>query len=280
MNAVQQTEHAADPAVALARQIREHVLRMTHRARSSHIGSCLSVAELLAVLYGEWLDVDPQRVDDPDRDRFILSKGHAAAALYAVLAERGFAPVEQLETFYADGSRLIGHVSHTAMPGIEVSTGSLGHGLAIGSGMALTARRDGRSARTVVLMSDGECDEGSIWEAALFAGHHRLDNLVAIVDVNGIQSLGSVNDVLRLEPFADKWRAFGWSTREIDGHDCAAIRQALADVPLDAGRPTCILAHTTKGKGVSFMENQLLWHYRAPSTEELAAALREIEARA
>ena len=270
----------ADPAVALAKRIREHVLRMTYRARSSHVGSCLSIAELLAVLYGEWLDVDPRRADDPHRDRFVLSKGHAAAALYAVLAERGFAPVDSLGTFYADGSPLIGHVSHTAMPGIEVSTGSLGHGLAIASGMALTAKRDGRRSRSVVLLSDGECDEGSIWEAALFAGHHRLDNLVAIVDFNGIQSLGTVNDVLRLEPFADKWRAFGWSTREIDGHDCAAIRKALAEVPFDAGRPTCIIAHTTKGKGVSFMEHQLLWHYRAPSTEELAAALLELEARA
>jgi len=171
-------------------------------------------------------------------------------------------------------------VSHTAAAGIEVSTGSLGHGLALGSGMALAARRDGCGARAVVLMSDGECDEGSIWEAAMFAGHQRLDNLVAIVDFNGIQSLGHVSDVLRLDPFADKWRAFGWSTREIDGHDCAAIREALARVPFEAGRPTCVIAHTTKGKGVSFMENQIVWHYRSPSTDELATALLELEARA
>jgi len=265
-------------APTLARQIRAHVLRMTNRAGSSHVGSCLSVADLLAVLYAGWLRVDPSRPVDPERDRFILSKGHACAALYAVLAERGFFPVERLETFYADGSRLIGHVSHTAAPGIEASTGSLGHGLAIGCGMAMTAAVDRRSSRTVVLMSDGECGEGSIWEAALLAAHQRLDRLVAIVDANRLQGLGEVNDVLRIEPLADKWRAFGWSVRDIDGHDCDEIRAALEAMPFETGRPSCLIARTVKGKGVSFMEDQLSWHYRAPTDDDLVVALREIEA--
>lgn len=268
---------AADAAVLLARRIRRHVLRMTHRAASSHVGSCLSIAELLAVIYGEWLRVDPMRPDAPDRDRFILSKGHACAALYAALAECRFFPVALLDTFYADGSKFLGHVAHTAAPGIEVSTGSLGHGLALGGGMALAMKRDGRSGRTVVLMSDGECDEGSVWEAALFAGHHHLDNLVAIVDFNGIQSLGNVSEVLGLEPFGDKWRAFGWSTQEIDGHDCDGIRRTLAALPSEPGRPSCVVARTVKGKGISFMEDRLAWHYRAPSAEELEAALSELE---
>lgn len=267
-----------DRVTALARAIRRHVLRMTHRAGSSHVGSCLSIADLLAVLYGEWLQVDPARPGDPDRDRFILSKGHACAALYAVLAERGFFPIDWLDTFYADGSRLLGHVAHTAAPGIEVSTGSLGHGLALGCGMAMTARIDGRPSRAVVLMSDGECDEGSVWEAALFAAHQRLENLTAVVDCNGLQGLGEIDQVLGLEPFADKWRSFGWGVEEIDGHDCEAIRRTLAAVPFEPGRPTCIIARTVKGKGVSFMENQVPWHYRSPTSDELVVALREIEA--
>jgi transketolase len=264
------------PASELARRIRRHSVLMTSRANASHIGSSLSMADLLAVLYSEFLRFDPQRPDWPDRDRFILSKGHGCAALYAVLAETGYFPVERLETFYQDGSPLAGHATHKDVAGVEVSTGSLGHGLSLGTGMALAGKRDGKSHRVWVLLSDGECDEGSTWEPALFAPHHRLDNLIAMVDYNKIQSFGTVKEVLDLEPLADKWRAFGWGVREIDGHDLAAIREAFAAVPFAPDRPSCIVAHTIKGKGVSYMENQLLWHYRAPRGADLETALREI----
>lgn len=264
------------PAAELARRIRLHSVLMTSRANASHIGSSLSMADLMAVLYGEFLRFDPQRPDWADRDRFILSKGHGCAALYAVLAETGYFPVERLETFYQDGSPLAGHATHKDVPGVEVSTGSLGHGLSLGTGMALAAKRDGKDWRVWCVVSDGECDEGSTWEAALFAPHHRLDNLVVIVDYNKIQSFGTVKEVLDLEPLAEKWRAFGWGVREIDGHDLGAIREAYAAVPFVPERPSCIVAHTIKGKGVSYMENQLLWHYRAPRGADLETALRDL----
>jgi transketolase len=273
---------ASHPAAELARKIRRHCVLMTSRANASHIGSSLSTADLLAVLYGKFLRFDPQRPDWPDRDRFILSKGHGCAALYAVLAECGYFPVERLDTFYQDGSPLAGHATHKDVAGVEVSTGSLGHGLSLGAGMALAAKRDRRDRRgqedrrVWCMLSDGECDEGSVWEAALFAPHHRLDNLVAILDYNKIQSFGAVKDVLDLEPLGEKWRAFGWGVREIDGHDLAAIEQAYAAVPFVPGKPSCIVAHTVKGKGVSYMEGKLLWHYRAPRGEDLQAALREL----
>jgi transketolase len=269
---------AVDDPKLLAARIRTNVLRMIHRAKSSHVGSALSMAELLAVLYGRVLRMRPNQPNWSERDRFVLSKGHACAALYVVLADRGFFPADWLETFYQDGSKLAGHVTHTHIPGIEVSTGSLGHGLPIATGMALAGKRDQSSYRVFALLSDGECDEGSTWEAALFAPHHRLDNLIAIVDYNKIQSLGSVKEVLDLEPFADKWRAFGWAVREIDGHNVEQIEEAFVGSPFETGRPTCIIAHTIKGKGVSFMENNLLWHYRAPSNEELRQALLELGA--
>lgn len=262
---------------ACARNIRRDVLLMVNKARSSHIGSSYSMAELLAVLYSGVLRIDPSRPDWKGRDRFILSKGHACAGLYAVLAERGFFPRSWLDGFYQDGSRLYGHITHSGIPGVEVSTGSLGHGLPIGCGMALAAKRDGSNYRVFTLLSDGECDEGSIWEAAMFAGHHRLDNLVAIIDYNKIQSLGTVKDTLDLEPFADKWRAFGWGVQEIDGHDVREVEEALTGVPFSKGRPSCVIAHTIKGKGVSFMEHQVLWHYRAPDPEEFSKAIAELE---
>jgi transketolase len=248
---------------------------MVHRANSSHIGSCLSAADLLAVLYGSILRLDPKRPAWEDRDRFILSKGHAAAILYAVLAETGFFSRKLLDTFCQTGSPQLGHASHH-VPGVEVSTGSLGHGLPIGCGMALSAIRDGRFHRVFVMLSDGELDEGSNWEAILFAGHHKLDNLIAIVDSNKIQSFGSVTEVLDLEPLAAKWRAFGWAVREIDGHECEQVEAALQALPAEHGRPSAIIAHTVKGKGVSFMENDLLWHYRSPSAGELSSALAEL----
>jgi transketolase len=262
---------------ALARRIRRHAICMAARARSSHVGTCLSMADLLAVLYGRALRVRPHEPEWPGRDRFILSKGHGGAGLYATLAERGFFPLAWLEEFCADGSRLMGHVSHVGVPGVEVSTGSLGHGLPIACGMALSLHREQSDARVFALMSDGECDEGSVWEAALFAAHHRLENLVVLVDYNKIQSLGRVEDILGLEPFTDKWCAFGWAARTIDGHDVNAIADVLGAIPAEPGRPTCVIAHTVKGRGVSFMENTVLWHYRAPAGEELRLALAEID---
>ncbi len=263
----------------LVRRIRYHTLLMIHRAKSSHIGTNYSAAELLAVLYGKILSIDSQNPNWPGRDRFILSKGHGCASFYATLAERGFFPLEWLETFYQNGSLLAGHVTHTNVPGVEVSTGSLGHGLSLGTGMALAAKRDDKTYRIFVLLSDGECDEGSTWEAVLFAPQHKLDNLIAIVDYNKIQSLGTVKEVMDLDPFADKWRAFGWTVKEIDGHDLEQIEATLSTVPFELGRPSCVIAHTVKGKGVSFMENKLLWHYRSPQGEEFEAALAELEAK-
>lgn len=261
----------------LAKQIRIDALKMIYRARSAHVGGAFSMADLLAVLYGEALRIDPAQPDDPTRDRFVLSKGHACSSLYAVLAARGFFPRELLDTFYQDGTTLAGHVT-TGVPGVELSTGSLGHGLPVSVGMALALKRDGNPARVFTMLSDGECDEGSNWEAILFAPHHRLDNLTVIVDYNKIQSLGTVTEVMALEPFADKWRAFGWSVREIDGHDLSQISATLGAVPFETGRPSCVIAHTVKGKGVSFMQDLLLWHYHCPSEEELQAALEELGA--
>jgi transketolase len=260
----------------LAKRIRLGTLHMVDAARSSHIGSAFSMADLLAVLYSKILRIDPNRPDWPERDRFILSKGHACAPLYVALAERGFFPAEWLNGFYQDGSHLPGHATHAGVPGVEISTGSLGHGLPVACGMALAGKRDGKDSRVFALLSDGECDEGSTWEAILFAPHHHLDNLIAIVDYNKIQSLGTVKEVLDLEPFAAKWRAVGWAVQEIDGHNLEQIEQALTKVPFEPGKPTCVIAHTVKGKGVSFMENNLLWHYRAPDRNEMARALAEL----
>lgn len=240
------------------------------------MGSSLSMVELLVVLYRDVLRVRASEPAWEERDRFILSKGHACAALYAVLAECGFFPLEWLDTFYQNGARLAGHATHGKVPGVELSTGSLGHGLPVAAGMALAAKRDGRGHRVFAMLSDGECDEGSTWEAALFAPQHRLDNLVAIVDYNKVQSLGTVKEVLDLEPLAAKWRDFGWAVREVDGHDVAAVRGALAGVPFAPGRPSCLVAHTIKGKGVSFMEGKLLWHYRSPQGAEYEAAMAEL----
>lgn len=260
----------------LAWRIRRHAVEMTHLGQSSHVGACLSMADIMAVLYGRVMNVRPTDPKWAGRDRFILSKGHAGAAVYATLAECGFMPVEKLRTHYQDGSDLSGHVSHKGIPGVELSTGSLGHGLGVGAGLAYGAKLDGESWRTFVVLSDGECDEGSNWEAILFAGHHRLSGLVAVVDYNKIQSLAPTKETLDLEPFADKWRSFGWDVVEVDGHDHEELEQALTG---DSGdKPRVVLAHTTKGKGISFMENAVLWHYRTPQGEEYEAAIAELEA--
>lgn len=266
-----------DDTRGLAARVRRHAVEMCHLGKSSHVGSVLSIADILAVLYGRVLNIDPRQPNLPARDRFILSKGHAGAGIYAVLAECGFFPVEKLRTHYQDGSDLSGHVSHNGIPGVEFSTGSLGHGLPVATGMALAAKLDGAGYRVFCLLSDGECDEGSNWESILFAAHHRLDNLTAIIDYNKIQSLAPVAETIALEPFVDKWTSFGWEVREADGHDHAALTQALVPRSASAKKPLCVIAHTTKGKGVSFMENSVLWHYRTPQGAEYDAACAELE---
>ncbi len=261
----------------LARKIRRHALDMTSRGGSSHIGAALSCADILAVLYGSVMKINPLQPQAPWRDRFILSKGHAGCAVYAVLAELGFFPVERLLTHYQDGSTLSGHVSHKGIPGVEISTGSLGHGLSIGTGMAFAAKLDRRAHRVFVVLSDGECDEGSTWEAILFAGHHKLQNLVAVVDYNEVQSLAPIAETLALEPFAEKWRSFGWSVNEAKGHDHEDLECTFRRALSSPDRPSVVIAHTTKGKGVSFMENSVLWHYRTAKGLEYEIARQELE---
>jgi transketolase len=260
----------------LARRIRRRALEMVTRARASHIGSALSITDIIAVLYGRILRIDPAAPMHPDRDRFILSKGHACVAVYAALAETAFIDSSLLAGYGAEGSALMAHISHK-VPGVEFSTGALGHGLPFGTGKALAAKRLGKDWRTFVLTSDGEWGEGSNWEAALFAAHHRLDNLLCIIDYNKLQSLTTVDETLRLEPLHSKFEAFGWAVQEVDGHDHAALASALAAASWPAGKPAMLIAHTTKGKGVSFMENKVEWHYRSPSAELLAEALAEID---
>jgi transketolase len=260
---------------AVAKQIRRIILGQSRRANVGHIGSALSIADILAVLYDDILRLPGPR--DPERDRFILSKGHAALALYATLALKGWIEHRELDTFCGEGSRLSVHPEY-GVPGVEFATGSLGHGLSFAAGAALAAHLQKSSRRVFVLLSDAECNEGSVWEAALFAAHHRLSNLVAIVDRNGQQALGRTEDILRLEPLAAKWRSFGWETHEVDGHDFAALRTALQPSPETAGQPRVVLARTTFGKGVSFMEGQIKWHYWPMSEPEYLQALAEVEA--
>lgn len=261
----------------LAKQIRIDVLNMTSRGGSSHIGAAFSMADIIAALYGSVLQVKSSDPDASERDRFILSKGHAGAAVYAALAETGFFPVDWLNTHYKNGSKLSGHVSHKGIPGVEFSTGSLGHGLPVAVGMAKAAKLASKSHQVFVLLGDGECDEGSNWEAALFAAHHKLNNLTVIVDYNKIQSLDTVENTLGLEPFTLKWESFGWNVCEADGHCFKALLEKLP--PKIDGvdkRPRCIICHTIKGKGVSFMEHSVLWHYRTAVGDEYEAALQEL----
>jgi transketolase len=260
---------------AAANRIRKNALRMVHRAKASHIASALSIADILAVLYGEILHYDPTDHNCQSRDRFILSKGHACVAVYAALAEFDIISKLELETYGDDHSWLMNHISHK-VAGVEFSTGSLGHGLPFGVGKALAAKARNETWRTFVLLSDGEMDEGSNWEALMFAAHHKLHNLVAIIDYNKLQSLGSVADTLGLEPLVNKLEAFGWTVREIDGHDHKLIAESLSGIADE--KPTVIIAHTIKGKGVGFMENRVEWHYKNPNDEQLAIALAEIEA--
>lgn len=258
----------------LAISIRKNALKMVHRAKASHIASALSITDILAVLYGRVMAFNPSQPLSMSRDRFILSKGHACVAVYAALSEVGFFPREQLDTYGNDNSWLMNHISHK-VSGVEFSTGSLGHGLPFGVGKALAAKIRGEQWRTFVLLSDGEMDEGTNWEALMFASHHKLNNLVAIIDYNKLQSLDTVSNTLGLEPLKDKLLAFGCDVRETDGHNHRELIEAL--LTHSTGQPIAIIAHTIKGKGISFMENRVEWHYKNPSDEQLALALKELE---
>lgn len=257
-----------------AAEIRGSVLRMIGQAGLGHVGGDLSVTDILATLFFGVLDLDPANPTRPDRDRFILSKGHCAAALYSTLALRGFIPAELLGSFMAPLSVLNGHPNRRKVPGVEANTGPLGHGLPIGVGSAIAARLSGASWRTFVVLGDGELQEGSNWEAAMSAGHRGLDNLTAIVDRNRLQQGARTEDTNRLEPLADKWRAFGWEVIELDGHDHAALWAAFTAAP--AGKPRCVIARTIKGKGVSFMEDRVEWHHKVPSPAQVEQALIEV----
>lgn len=265
-----------DEIAAYAYAIRRHTLQMVGRADASHVGGALSMTDALAVLYYHVLRVRPDDPQWPARDRFILSKGHCCSGLYSALALKGFFPVSELETYGNSDSRLMNHVSHV-VPGVEWSTGSLGHGLGLACGQALAGQRKKQAWRVFCILSDGELDEGSTWEAVLFAGHHRLSNLWAVVDANKIQSLGDTKDVLDLGSIRAKFEAFGWEAVDVDGHDVSALISTFARPWGD--RPRCIVAHTVKGKGVAYMENKLEWHYRAPKTKELLdLALQQLDA--
>jgi transketolase len=271
------SQNTSSELTEIARRIRRELVQMSHTARAPHLGSCLSCVDILVAAYWSVLDVDPTQPADDARDRLILSKGHGAAALYATLAHRGFFPLEDLTTFNQPGSNLPEQPSPGGAPGIEAATGSLGHGLSIGLGMALAARIKRLPYRVYVVLSDGECNEGSVWEAALFAAAHQLSNVVAIVDFNRWQATGRSEEIMAISPLADKFEAFGWSASEVDGHDIKGLADAMKAAPGDQRKPTAIIARTTKGKGISFMEDDNNWHYRIPNQEELQAALDELD---
>jgi transketolase len=270
----------ADRAAAIAeraRSIRINDLMMVHGVGLGHLGSDFSCIDILATLYlGGVLKVDPAYPDDPERDRFVLSKGHAAGALYCTLAEAGFIDKAELDTYMAPLSRLSGHPDRRKVPGVETNTGPLGHGLSIAVGVALSARLSGSARRTFALCGDGELQEGSMWEAVMAAGHYGLDSLTLIVDRNGLQQGDRTEDTNRLEPLNERFAAFGWAAREVDGHDHAALVAALTAAPFDPGKASCLIAHTTKGKGVSFMTDDVSWHHRVPTSAEYVTAMSEL----
>jgi transketolase len=262
---------------SIARKIRARVIETSHRSQTPHLGSCLSCVDILVAAYFRILRVLPGDPGAAGRDRFILSKGHAAPALFQVLAERGFYPLSRLDNYGADGGVFAEHPptpSHLA--GIEAATGSLGHGFPMGLGMALAARIKKLNYKVFALVSDGECNEGSTWEAAMLAGSLRMENLTVIVDFNKWQATGRSEEIMALSPLADKWRAFGWSACEVDGHDMEELVRRLSAVPDGSGKPVAIIAHTVKGKGVSFMEDDNNWHYRIPTADEVVAAKQEL----
>jgi transketolase len=256
--------------------LRGKVIEMSHAAQAAHLASSLSCADIVTAAYWHVLNIDPARPKDPLRDRFILSKGHAAAALYATLAMKAYFPIEELNTYCQDGGRLAEHPPANLLPGVEAATGSLGHGLPLSCGMALSGRIKGEHFRVFALLSDGENNEGSVWEAAMFASAQKLDNVCVIVDYNKWQATARSNETLMLAPLREKWAAFGWDAHEIDGHDVAALAAAMQRVPNGSGKPVALIAHTVKGKGVSFMEDDNNWHYRAPTAEEVVKAKKEL----
>jgi transketolase len=272
---MQKTSNPTELA-AICRQVRRHIINMTGAAKSGHPGGSLSAVEILVTLYWDVLRHDPAQPKWPERDRFILSKGHAAPVLYGVLAECGYTPIESLNTLRKFGSIYQGHPDVRFIPELEASTGSLGQGLSLALGMGLAARLDTSPARAYVVLGDGEIQEGQIWEAAMFGAFHKADNVCAIVDYNRIQLDGFTKDILDLEPLAAKWQSFGWHVIELDGHDIAALQSAFAEAAATKGKPTVLIAHTVKGKGISFMENNPKWHGVAPNTEEIALALKEL----
>ena len=263
----------------VANEVRKGIVTGVHAAKSGHPGGSLGAADIMTYLYFEEMNIDPADPHKADRDRFVLSKGHAAPGLYSVLANRGYYPVEELETLRHIGSRLQGHPNMNDTPGVDMSTGSLGQGISAAVGMALAAKHWGDSYRVYTLLGDGECEEGQVWEAAMFAGNHDLDNLVAIVDHNGLQIDGSIDEVNSAMPFADKFRAFKWHVIELaDGNDMAQIAAAFAEARKVSASPVAIIAETVKGKGVSFMENQVGWHGKAPNDEQFEQAMAELAA--
>lgn len=263
----------------VANEVRKGVVTTVHAAKSGHPGGSLGAADIMTYLYFEEMNIDPADPHKADRDRFVLSKGHAAPGLYSVLANRGYYPVEELETLRHIGSRLQGHPNMNNTPGVDMSTGSLGQGISAAVGMALAAKHWGDSYRVYTLLGDGECEEGQVWEAAMFAGNHALDNLVAVVDHNGLQIDGSIDEVNSAMPLADKFRAFKWHVIELaDGNDMAQIEAAFAEAREVTGAPVAIIAETVKGKGVSFMENQVAWHGKAPNDEQFEQAMAELAA--
>ncbi len=260
-----------------AKNMRRMIIKMLAESKSGHPGGSLSAAEIVATLYFAEMRVDPENPHWTERDRFVLSKGHAAPVLYAALAEKGYFPVEDILTLRKLGSHLQGHPDMHKTPGVDMSTGSLAQGFSAGVGMAIAGKLDNKDYRVYALLGDGECEEGLVWEAAMAAAHYKLDNLTAFLDYNGLQIDGPTREVMSVEPLAEKWQAFGWQVITIDGHDIAAILSALAQAKQTTGRPTLILAKTVKGKGVSFMENQVGWHGNAPSREQAVQALAELE---
>lgn len=257
-------------------EYRKTILTIIHRAKAGHTGGSLSCVDILNVLYNRVMNVSPQNFTDPNRDRYVQSKGHSVEALYTVLADKGFFPPDDLATLNQYGSPFIGHPTRK-VPGIEQNTGALGHGLSVAVGMALAGKLDGRDYRVYTLLGDGELTEGSSWEAGMTAAHYRLDNLIAIVDRNGLQITGPTERVVALESLEDKFRAFGFAVRACDGNDIPDLIRTLEQVPFERGKPNLIIAHTTKGKGVSFIENQIGWHHKVPTDEQLAQALAELE---
>lgn len=263
-------------ASRMARRIRRNSLRIVHEARLGHPGGDMSCADILAALYAGILRIDPANPSSPGRDRFIMSKGHCSAALYSALAEAGFFPVERLSEYMKPLSMFNGHPDRNKVPGVEANTGPLGHGLPVAVGIAKAAKITGGEWRTFVLTGDGELQEGSNWEAAMAASHFGLDNLALIIDRNGLQQGDRTESTIALEPLAERWRAFGWAVRQIDGHNIAELLQSLGDVPFEPGKPSCLIARTRKGRGVSFMEDRAEWHHRVPTESELAVALAEL----